>query len=328
MKRAIFVLGCLAGSASGCMELGESETINLDNQELIGGQLDLRQDFNLGLCVGLGILTSCRAGYEDSPVVDWCSATLIAPTVALTSRRCLELPVAGSPNDCSGRFSGVLKDADATVVAANWYLSDRNHWNKVVSVHVPSGDNVCTDNLAVVTLRSPSFAAPMGGGNLPARVNLTRDVAASPPSAVALVGRGFAWERFDPITRRQVERSGGTTRNSIENVPFVCAPGPGARDCSLLDHFNRPPVFSPPEGLFTYGPAATSVDAGGGVFDQAEFGDGPYTLIGIQAGLTIGPDGTVSGGYAVRLDRHADLIRSVVQEEAAARGSPVPGWAQ
>jgi hypothetical protein len=325
MKRAMMAICCLLGS-TGCMDIEDSETSSLDTQQLIGGQPESQYDFNFGLCVGQpGIFGSCRAAYQNGPDVAWCSATIIAPTVALTSRRCLERAVPGNPNDCSRQFSRVLKDP-FIMATGNALVFDRNHWNIAVSVHLPTGNNVCTDDLAILVLQRRAQAEPAGGGNLPAGVDLTRDVPASPPSEVALVGRGPLWERYDPVTKQRVELQLSTSRRSREDVPFACAPAhPG--DCTVVDHWSNPPTFSPPAGVLAYGPSGTENDAGGGVFDQAEFESGTISLIGIHTGRTMAPDGTLSGGYAVSLAPHADLIRSVVQQAAAASGYPPPAWA-
>lgn len=325
MKRAMTAICCLLGS-TGCMDIEGAETINRDTRELIGGQYESQYDFNFGLCVGwLGIFGSCRAAYDSSPDVTWCSTTVIAPTVALTSRRCVERIVPGNPNDCSRQFSRVLKDPNI-FATGNALVFDRNHWNGVVSVHLPSGNNVCTDDLAILVLQRRAQAEPAGGGNRPAGVDLIREVPTSPPSQVALVGRGPTWERYDPITKRRVELQMSSSRRSLEDVPFACAPAsPG--DCTVVDHWSDPPTFSPPVGVFAYGPSGTENDAGGGVFDQAQFEAGTISLIGIHTGRTMAPDGTLSGGYAVSLAPHADLIRSVVQQAAAAGGYPPPAWA-
>src|SRR5262249_25790363 len=156
-------------------------------------------------------------------------------------------------------------------------------WYPVSSVHRPTGRNLCADDLVLVVLGEKVRGVAAVG------IDLKRDVVTSPPSEVAIVGRGAIAQRFDLVTGDQIELDRGNfLRRKQENIPFVCASNTGG--CNVLDFTNNPPDSNVPSGLFAYGQSGTSGDSGAAVFAQNQFSQQNFKVIGVNTIFTLGPD--------------------------------------
>jgi hypothetical protein len=307
-------------AVTGCAALDDTEGAELENEYLLGGQIDPGHKFSVGLCAAqLQEDGSCPA--PGTPGTVRCSATLVAPNLVLTARHCVENFVPGSPEYCAGEFTGERINPVMQVTTGDTVLKP-NRWHSVASVHTPPGNNNCTDDVALLVLRTKVRDVR------PVRVDLLRDVASSPPAAVAMVGRGAIVERYDPATFERIEfDNGGILRRVLENIPFVCAPAK-VGECSVVDYWSNPPTFAPPPGLFAYGSSGGVGDSGAGVFDQAQFSRDFFAVIGVNTLGTMAADGNSSGSEAVRLDQFVPFIRAVALQAASAGEYEPADWAE
>jgi hypothetical protein len=322
MRRLIVAMGCLlGGAAAAACSAGDEGEPGLEDEYLLGGQIDPGHRFAVGFCAAqLQPDGSCPV--PGTPGTARCSGTLVAPNLVLTARHCVEEFAPGSPDFCAGQFTGVRINPEMQITTGDTVLQKNNTWHKVSLVVTPPGNNNCTDDIALLVLRTRvRDVAPAG-------VDFRRNVVTSPPAALAIVGRGAIKERYNPETFERVEfDNGNILRRVLEDIPFVCAPEKTG-DCTVVDFWSSPPTFSPPPGIFAYGPSGGVGDSGAGVFDQEQFSAGTYRVIGVNTLGTMAADGNSSGSEAVRLDRHVPILRLSASQAAAAVGDPVADWAR
>ncbi|WP_394831588.1 trypsin-like serine protease [Pendulispora rubella] len=319
-----FALGMMLMAAACGNAAGENDVESMGEQRgaLVGAPLDPHHPFAVGLCVGpLQADGSCPTGGANTTR---CSATLIAPNLVLTARHCVERMVAVDPNDsCGSAFNGVLINASMHVTTDSTVLRPGAEWYTVQSSEGPSGNNSCIDDLAFLTLdRNVTGVRPAG-------VDLFTNVAERPPSSVAIVGRGAIHARWDTETGTRIEYDNGNLeRRKLEAIPFVCAPTQ-LGDCSIVDYFQfSSHTFDVRPGLMSYGRASISGDSGSGVFSQAAFAKGRYFVIATNTLGAIDAEGLPRGSHGVRLQPHADYIRTVARAAAAKGQYPAPLWAR
>jgi hypothetical protein len=325
MKRTTMVVVSVAlaamgsGCAAGTSESGED--LNTNEAALLGAERDSEHLFDVGLCVGqLKSDGSCPK--PGTPATSRCSATLVAPNLVLTARHCFETAATHPSDFCERQFTGAIINSTMQITTGDTVLQAGDTWHSVQSVHKPTGNNACTDDIALLVLQDNVTDVS------PASIDLQANLATSPPSAFAIVGRGALVEVYDPNTLHRIAYDNGNYyRRKLENIPFVCAPTSHG-ECDVVDYWSNPPEFSPPPGLFAYGPSGATGDSGAGVIPQDRFAAQNFSVVGVNTLGTMAADGTSSGSQAVRLDQHAAFIKSVAQAAATSGGYTLPTWAQ
>jgi Trypsin len=301
----------------------DGPAIGTDSQELLGAPLDPGHLFAVGVCTGaINADGSCPAPGTAS--TSRCTGTLVTPNLVITARHCVERFGAQSdPADfCSADFNGERINDSVSVTLSDSVLKKESSWTGVRTIHTPATANLCLDDVVLLELGTNIRGVPLAG------IHLTRNVAQDPPEEVAIVGRGWIAERYDPETKELLEfDNGGLRRRKLEHIPWYCASDVDG-GCSIVDFWSTPPIFFFRAGQLGYARAAAPGDSGAGIYPQEWFSLGIFLIVGVHATSTMAADGDASGGQATRLDHHAPFIRTVV-EGAALRGRyPVPFWAE
>lgn len=293
------------------------------SDELLGAPRDPGHRFAVGICTGvLNADGSCPV--PGTANTSRCSGTLIGPNLVLTARHCVERvgPQTDPADFCSVTFTGVRINSSVQITTSDSVLEPNGAWFSVQTVFTPSGNNGCSDDIALLKLGlKVKNVAPVG-------IDLRRDVVANPPDEVAIVGRGWIKERYNSSTLELIEfDNGGLFRRRSTHIPFMCAPATDGA-CSVEDYWSTPPIFQLRAGQIGYGPAGAPGDSGAGVYAQERFGVGSFLAIAVHSTGTMAVDGFSSGGQGVRLNRHATFIRGVVEHAALTGKYPVPFWAE
>src|SRR5262249_53129113 len=152
-------------------------------------------------------------------------------------------------------------------------------------IFVPNTNNSCDDDVAMLALDSAVPAAEA----TPAGVSLT-NLTTHHDSSVAIVGRGAISEHLDPITFQLTRDKGNFYRRILTNIPFLCVSNQSGV-CSITDITTPGNLFVAPSSYFIFGGSTIGGDSGAGIFNQNEFDQGNYNVIGVSSAYTFDTNG-------------------------------------
>lgn len=323
---SMVVSGCgVSDSTTSADEQGVAD------QELVAGQIDALRTWSVGVCQGayntdpaLGPVGTCRGGTAK------CTGTLVGPNLVLTARHCVQAVDYGpgaltGANPCDATFNtSPLAPGGTHVTTSPSVYVGTPTWYEVAEVRVPSSNNMCADDLALLVLAS----------NVPARearpvgIDANRDLARRPPAAVAVVGRGALSDQFGLDANGDWNGvwntdQGDLSRRVQQNIPFVCASN-GPSGCAVVSHeVPTTHVFPTPLNWYVIGgDSLASGDSGSGLFDQRRFNriGRARRVIGVNAWTFISPTGAASPNAGVRLDGFKEFLRDGVRYAAQVGG--------
>lgn len=303
---------------------------------LVGAPLDANHTWSVGVCQG-ALTDNPDAGRHG--VCRSCTGTLVAPNLVLTARHCVRAMTDRGANGqyCSATFTGEDVAAGGTRVTTSPTSREGTPvWHDAKEILVPATSGACEDDIALLVLSSNVPASEA----TPVAVSLDRDLQASPPAKVAVVGRGYVAVHHAPTEADAGPDAaysldvpntdvGQGLRRVAENGAFLCIGG-GATPCVLRDRTD--PAFpdfnwSLPSALFMSDVRAVYGDSGSGVLDQATFGTAP-SVLGVFTYFGVDDDGESRTSASVRVDVHADFLRKGAAQAATAGGYALPAWAK
>jgi hypothetical protein len=294
----VFALPLALAAASGCSvptDEAPEEAVSETQAALSNAPLDATHKFNVGVCLGtLKADGTCKGSL--------CSGTLVAPNVVLTAQHCI-YDIEYADTWCGSSFTDQrLEDAPVRITTSDSTVVGSPKWYEVKDVLVPA-KNLCHDDIALLILSShvPVHEA------FPVAMSLSRDIDQSPPSEVAVVGRGSIDSTLDLETFEQTSDDGDLKRRILEHIPLVCAPGTAA-GCDVEDYTSPPTnTFNIPSSMFAIGRALEGGDSGTGIFDQRTFNWFP-SVIGVATATTFDANGKSKVGLITRIDTHRAFI--------------------
>lgn len=324
-------LGLLSSlSLAGCGSDRATEEAGEDR--LLDAPVDETSTFSVGLCLGRPSMGgSLGAAGTCGRLTSVCSATLIAPNLVLTARHCINFPHVRSPltlcttPDNTFEGASILPTLHLHVTTSPSVREGRPKWYTVKKYRFPETSNPCNDDIALVVLdrNIPAEEAT------PIPVDVETDLAASPPKAMAIVGRGALLEEYDLQGGGfSLYDNGNYTRRVKTNIPVTCVPRDFG-ECDVVDHTIRPAphAFTMSPGQIRIGPGALGGDSGSGFLDHASFEAGAPRVSAVMSYSGVDPDGKPNSSVGIRLSPHRALLVRVAREAAAEGGYDVPAWA-
>lgn len=326
MKKQLAVsLLCLGLYGCG---VGDAEDVAGLDQALSSGVLDTTRTWAVGVCQGplntdpaRGPVGTCRSGTAK------CSGTLVGPNLVLTARHCVRGIDYGpgalsGANPCDGAFNASdLRAGGLRITTDDSIFVGAPRWHEVSEVRVPQGNNMCTDDLALLVLADNvpvAEARPVG-------IDARRDLARRPVAEVAVVGRGsisdvYGLDMNGDWDGTLVSDRGDLLRRVQQHIPFVCAKNAPA-SCSVSSRevpFSH--VFPVPNAWYVIGRGPGSGDSGSSIIESRRLDRRSRRVLGVNTWSFISADGTPAQNAGVRLDRHAAFLRSGVAYAAQVGG--------
>lgn len=272
-------------------------TFDSTQQAIQGGQTTSDYPFVLGMIAAV------------SGAYGVCTATLIAPNLALTARHCVS-DVSSENIDC--RRTRFTKDSPAgnlAVTAKSQLSQNERDYYGVRKVILPSDKDMCGHDIALMILDEnipSSIATPIE----PA-IHESIEIGDRGVTAITAIGYGTTDGRNNSGVRR-----------IRENIPLLCAYGhpTGRLDCDKVPQ-DLSTLMTDSDFIVDQG--VCQGDSGSSAFEQSAFDDGVYRSIGV---LSRGPGGGCEMGVYTRLDAQKDLIIDAAKQAAELGGYPVPAW--
>lgn len=218
---------------------------------------------------------------------DTCSASLIAPNVALTARHCVERM--SPPEGCSGTFTGVRTHPYYAVQTALDITGPSPQRHVVSAIRTPVTAKSCDDDIAVLVLADVVPSAV---------VTPIEPIVGSPPAS----GTAYTAIGYGGTSSTSPEQDGRRRRRS--GLDVACVGGACGFSSALWMGL----------GVTCNG------DSGGPALDT----QGRTFGVAIRGNACLGA--TTASVY-VRTDVHAKLIVDAVKEAATVGGYAAPAWA-
>ncbi|MEQ1506787.1 MAG: trypsin-like serine protease [Myxococcota bacterium] len=271
----------------------------------------------------------CQSDHGCAADTTYCSGTLVAPNLVLTARHCVDNGMYVSNEFCENAFMGVVvpEDLFVTVDPDPFGPDATPTWVGVSRVLLEEDTGLCTGDIALMVLDTPVLADVA----TPAWVDVETNLAADPPEAVAIVGRGWLdgtiVESAPGVFLPEKIDDGGQQRRILEDIPVTCVTDDEA-GCVVPD-------WSEPSGTFAFvsnslvvGSSALPGDSGSGILDQESFDDGVARVIAVATiAFWSTPDPAPSGAAGQRTSRHRSFLVAGALDAAAEAGIEPPGWA-
>ncbi|HWL84339.1 MAG TPA: hypothetical protein VNO21_00975 [Polyangiaceae bacterium] len=313
----------LGGGAAACGSETPSEEVTArQSSPVLNGAEDHKHLYEVGVCrqapnqdPNAGEIGACLGRRPTT-------ATLVAPNLVLIGRGGMDTATfpAGEPF-CNGTFTRVPPPV-VKVTLNDSAISGNPVWLDVADVLYPPGNRFCDDGIALLVLKD----------NVPAHVtrpidiDVRRDIAAHPPRAFTMIGRGEIALHVDPVTFAITSDNGGFKRRIVENIPFVCASNVD-EGCTALDITSDLPnnLFHMPKSLVLIGAGLTRGD--GNFIEQSSFDRGRPKVVAVGAFIPIGENGDPNGSIGLRTSVHRDFLVTAARGAAQRGHYRVPQWA-
>lgn len=294
----------LAASAacSGTEDLGEksSAPVGQTEQAIYGGTNTTKYPFVLGM-----ISTSGPGGI--------CTATLIAPNLALTARHCVS-ETNSEYIDC--QTSKFTTDASASelYVTVDNQMSQQSDFLAVRKVLLPTDKTMCGHDMALLILADniPDSVAKPAIPKIHEKITDGEGI-----KKITAIGYGIS----DPG-----DQNGQTagTRRIRENIPVLCAyDHPSAnQDClKVASQEQRDALITESDLVVSEG--TCQGDSGSSAFEQDAFDADTYYSVGV---LSRGAAGTCDVGVYTRVDAFADFLVDGAKQAAELGDYDPPSW--
>lgn len=289
MKRSLLILGFGIGPIlAGCGARAPG-AVGRARSLIVGGSVDNQDKAAVGVAIEL---SSYGAGFYGI-----CSGTLIAPNLVLTARHCVALIQNGGAQGsvtCGTTDSGQLGSGSlfrATTLTVRPSVDGPGFYKGTGTVTVPSGNGVCGNDVALITLAGSGVPSTEATPIVP-RI----DSSPAPGDQYAAVGYGLT----DPNNN-----TSDGTRMRADGKEVACL---GA-DCGAVSGVQAGEW----EGTSRTCPG----DSGGPALDARG------RVMGV---LSRGPAGCLSSVYS-DVSAHKDLIVQAALAAAKAGGYSPPFWA-
>lgn len=292
-------LAGLAGAACGQGEPAPSLARETTEQAIYGGSTTTKYPFVLGM-----VSLSGPGGI--------CTATLIAPNLALTARHCISDTNSDNIDCRSSRFTTDSAKEDIYLTTEP-VMQQHGDFYGVKKIFLPSNDDMCGHDLALLMLDDniPESVAKPAIPKIHEKITDGTGI-----KQITAIGYGIS----DPA-----DEGGQTagTRRIREDIDVICAYGyPNAsRDCDGLDPQQQALLLSQDDVVVAEG--TCQGDSGSSAFEQDAFDDGEFYSVGV---LSRGAAGTCEVGVYTRVDAFKELIIEAATEAAEDGNYDPPAW--
>lgn len=254
----------------------------------------------------LGMIASVGGAYGV------CTATLIAPNLALTARHCVS--EINTPRGIDCQRTSFTEDSSASdlAVTTDSVLDQGANFYGVRKVLLPTSDDMCGHDIALMILQESipaSEATP-----IEPLIHESIKLDSRGVRAITAIGYGTVDGQNDSGVRR-----------IRQDIPLICAydhPS-SALDCNGVDADLQATLLT--ESDFVVSTGVCQGDSGSSAFEQSAFDDGKYYSIGV---LSRGSADSCDIGVYTRVDAEKDLIIKAAREAAELGDYPVPGWVE
>lgn len=248
-----------------------------------------------------------------------CSGVLLAPNLVATARHCVSLLSSPQIDCATSTFGGTLPAKDLFVTSSAT-IDGNTSFIPVVGgssgddgVIVPSGTNVCGNDIALLILSQPiqvpQYVTPA--------INPPMSDQRVYSTAVTAIGYGVD-------TPTDTNGASAGTRRIKQDINLICIPNdPTFTDCLSDPTWLQIATANEFEG----GDGTCEGDSGSGAFDQGNFAKGNWVAFGVLSrGGVNAEGGTCIGSIYTRFDAYSQLLISAAAKAAKMGGYSPPSW--
>lgn len=241
-----------------------------------------------------------------------CTATLIAPNLALTARHCVS-DTNTEYIDCQSTRFTTDSPASRLGVTVENQISQNADFIGVRKVLLPTDKTMCGNDIALLILAEsiPESDAKPAIPKIHEKINEGADI-----RQITAIGYGIS----DPN-----DQNGQTagTRRIREKINVICTydAASAGRNCSGIDQEQQDVLLSEADLVVDEG--TCQGDSGSSAFEQSAFDDDEYYSVGV---LSRGAAGTCELGVYTRVDAFKDFIIDGAKEAAEIGGYDAPSW--